>query len=116
VYSEFNNTLNDENQIKLLDWAIRLSFLSEDWENLDVYISEFYQLDPYFSAEKLTESSTQLKNYINNFVIAKNEQFVYVNKLRQNIDYIPATVTVYNKEDIERLGARNLLDLLRLTP
>jgi outer membrane cobalamin receptor len=116
VYHDNYNTVNEDKQIKLLDWAIRLSFLSEDWEKLDEFIAEYYALDPYFSAEVLSESSEQLKKYINNFVRTKNEQFVFVNKHRQNIDFIPATVTVYSKDDIERLGARNLLDLLRITP
>ena len=39
-----------------------------------------------------------------------------MNKHKQNIDLIPASITVYTKEDIERLGARNLLDLVRITP
>jgi len=116
IYTDYYNTVNEDKQTKLLDWAIRLSFLSEDWRKLDDFIAEYYALDPYFSADILSESSDQLKKYINNFVRTKNEQFVFVNKHRQNIDFIPATVTVYSKEDIERLGARNLLDLLRITP
>ena len=39
-----------------------------------------------------------------------------MNKHRQNVDLIPSTVTVYTKSDIEELGVRNLLDLIRLTP
>ncbi len=116
ISNSYYNTINTEGQITLLDWGIRLSFLSKDWTQLDTYISEYYALDPYFSADILTESSTQLKEYIGNFVRSKSEQYVYVNKHRQNIDFIPATVTVYGKDEIERLGARNLLDLIRITP
>jgi len=116
TYSSTFNTLNNDGQIMLLDWAIRLSFLSKDWEELDKYIREYYALDPYFSADVLAESSPQLKEYVGNFVQEQSEQYVYVNKHRQNIDLIPATVTVYSKEDIERIGARNLLDLIRVTP
>lgn len=116
IHQNYYNSLNEEGQATLLDWGIRLSFLAEDWPKLDHFISEYYALDPYFSADILTESSTQLKEYISNFVRTKSEQFVYVNKHRQNIDFIPATVTVYSKDDIERLGARNLLDLIRITP
>jgi outer membrane receptor for ferrienterochelin and colicin len=115
-YNAYYNTLNEDKQIKMLDMAIRLSFLSEDWQRLDQFIEQYYALDPYFSAEILSESSEQLKEYISNFVRTKNEQFVFVNKHRQNIDLIPATVTVYTREDIDRLGARNILDLLRITP
>lgn len=116
TYTSTFNTANIEGQILLLDWAIRLSFLSKEWEDLDHYISEYYALDPYFSADVLSESSPQLQEYVSNFVQEQSEQYVYVNKHRQNIDLIPATVTVYSKEDIERIGARNLLDLIRITP
>ncbi|MFQ3215237.1 MAG: hypothetical protein ACI9XJ_001802, partial [Marivirga sp.] len=85
-YNAYYNTLNEDKQIKMLDMAIRLSFLSEDWQRLDQFIEQYYALDPYFSAEILSESSEQLKEYISNFVRTKNEQFVFVNKHRQNID------------------------------
>ena len=116
IYYTNYTKVDEEGQSLLLDWCIRLSFLSEDWDKLDEYIGEYYALDPYFSASSLTESSSQLEEYIGNFVRAQGEQFVYVNKNRQNIDLIPATVTVYSKDDIERLGARSLLDLIRITP
>lgn len=37
-------------------------------------------------------------------------------KHKQNINLVPAVVTVYTKEQIQDLGARDLVDLLRLTP
>jgi outer membrane receptor for ferrienterochelin and colicin len=110
------NSVNDGDKMVILDWGIRLAFITEQWDDLDRYITEYYSLDPYFSAESLKESSPQLQTYIGNFVRAKSEQFVYVNKHKQNIDLIPASITVYTKEDIDRLGARNLLDLIRITP
>ncbi len=116
LYNTNTIALDKEKEAIVLDWGIRLSFLSEDWTNLDQYISAYYALDPFFSASQLSESSPQLREYIENYVRVKSEKYVYVNKNRQNIDFIPATVTVYDKEDIERLGARNLLDLIRLTP
>jgi outer membrane receptor protein involved in Fe transport len=116
IYFTHYSIVNDENRMSILDWGIRLAFINEQWDDLDRYIAEYYSLDPYFSAESLKESSPQLKSYIGNFVRTKSEQFVYVNKHKQNIDLIPASITVYTKEDIERLGARNLLDLVRITP
>jgi outer membrane cobalamin receptor len=110
------NSVNDGDKMVILDWGIRLSFITEQWDDLDRYITEYYSLDPYFSSESLKESSPQLQVYIGNFVRAKSEQFVYVNKHKQNIDLIPASITVYTKEDIDRLSARNLLDLIRITP
>ncbi len=116
LYLAHYNSVNDGDKMIILDWGIRLAFISEQWDDLDRYITEYYSLDPYFSSESLKESSPLLKSYIGNFVRAKSEQFVYVNKHKQNIDLIPASITVYTKEDIERLGARNLLDLVRITP
>jgi outer membrane receptor for ferrienterochelin and colicin len=108
--------LDLDDQSLMLDWGIRLSFIVEDWVALDTYVGMYYELDPYFSASSLREYSPQLEKYIENYVRSQSEQFVYVNKHRQNIDLIPSTITVYTKADIEALGARNLLDLIRLTP
>ena len=116
LYHTHYNSVNDADKMIILDWGIRLSFITEQWTDVDRYITEYYSLDPYFSAKSLKESSPQLRAYIGNFVRARSEQYVYVNKHKQNIDLIPASITVYSKEDIERLGARNLLDLARITP
>ncbi len=116
IYKERFQALDLNNQALILDWGIRLSYIAEDWESLDKYVGLYYELDPYFSASSLKEFSPQLEEYINNYVRSQSEQFVYVNKHRQNVDLIPSTVTVYTKSDIEELGVRNLLDLIRLTP
>lgn len=116
TYHTYYSSVSDADKMVILDWGIRLAFITEEWTDVDRYISEYYSLDPYFSAESLRESSPQLQSYIGNFVRAKSEQFVYVNKHKQNIDLIPASITVYTKEDIERLGARTILDLVRITP
>ncbi len=116
IYQDRFMALDLNSQALILDWGIRLSYIVEDWESLDKYVGHYYQLDPYFSAASLKECSPQLEEYINNYVRSQSEQFVYLNKHQQNIDLIPSTVTVYTKSDIEQLGARNLLDLIRLTP
>ncbi len=116
IYKAHYGNASEEKQIDILDWAIRLSFLSEEWQDLDNFIGLYYSLIPDFSSGSLTESSFQLEEYIDNFIQNRSEQFVYVNKHRQNIDLVPSTVTVYTASDIEELGARNLLDLIRITP
>jgi outer membrane receptor protein involved in Fe transport len=115
LYHTYYYNVNEGDRMLILDWGIRLSFITEHFLDLDRYISEYYSLDPYFSVSSLKESSPQLQIYIGNFVRAKSERFVYVNKRKQNIDVLPASIKVYTREDIDRLGARNLLDLARLT-
>lgn len=116
LYHSHYSNVSESDKMLILDWGIRLSFITEHWQDLDRYIYEYYSLDPYFSSSSLKESSPQLKTYISNFVRAKSERYVYVNKHKQNVDLLPASIAVYTKDDIERLGARNLLDLIRITP
>ena len=99
-----------------LDLGIRLSFLSEDWEKLDQYIKDYHKIDSNFSIDRLSDKqSDQLNRYIKNILSQKRADLVYVNKHPQDIDLAPATITVYKQDDIQRLGARDLLDLLRMT-
>ncbi len=115
VYQGKGNKTDD--RIKdYLDWGIRLSFLTKEWSKLDQFIAEYNELEPNFSIKVLTDNeSDQLKKYIENYLKDQKGNLVYVNKHPQDIDLAPATITVYTKDDIERLGARDLLDLIRLT-
>jgi outer membrane receptor protein involved in Fe transport len=116
IYNSIYLTSNEADQIKLLDLGIRLSFLVENFDDLEGYITDYYSLDPYFSSASLKESSELLDKYIQGFISTKDELFVYVNKHKQSLDLITASITVFTKDDIQRLGARTLLDLIRLAP
>lgn len=116
IYNSNYLLSSEADQIKLLDLGIRLSFLVEKFDDLENYINEYYALDPYFSSASLKESSDLLDKYIQGFINTKDELFVYVNKHKQSLDLITASITVFTKDDIQRLGARTLLDLIRLAP
>jgi outer membrane receptor protein involved in Fe transport len=116
LYVSFHLSSSENDQVKLLDWGIRLSFLVENFKDLEGYINQYYILDPNFSAANLKESNPLLNKYIDSFIRSKDELFVYVNKHKQSLDLITASITVFTKHDIQRLGARNLLDLIRLAP
>lgn len=116
VYRASYANASEADQIRMLDFGIRLSFIVEKFADLDQYIQQYYELDPNFSAASLKESSDLLSSYISGFISSKDELFVYVNKRKQSLDLITASITVFTRRDIERLGARNLLDLVRLAP
>jgi len=45
-----------------------------------------------------------------------NLEITTASKHKQNINLVPAMVTVYTREQAQELGARDLVDLLRMTP
>lgn len=45
-----------------------------------------------------------------------NLEITTASKHKQNINLVPAVVTVYTRDQAQELGARDLVDLLRLTP
>lgn len=103
-----------DNKLEILKWGIKLSFLLERFNDLDNYLNRYMSFEPDIP---LTEfSNTQLKTYISKLLDSQSKSLVYVYKHPQNIDLAPATITIYRKNDIERLGARNLIDLMRITP
>lgn len=115
-YENNFETTSQANKEHILNLLIRLTFIIDNREATIKYINEYYDLDPEFSAESIEQATPQLVEFINKFIVKSNENFVFVNKHKQNVNLIPSTVTVYRQEDIEMLGARDLLDLLRLTP
>ena len=79
---------------------------------MDVY----YKINPSFSNRSIPDITPSLQAFINKYVRGKNQFSVYVTKFPQNIDFISSTINTYDQSDFERLGVRNLLDLIRITP
>jgi outer membrane receptor for ferrienterochelin and colicin len=116
IYSTQFDVASFANKEHILNLLIRLTFIIDNRVQTKAYIEEYYKIDPDFSAKSIEQATPQLIAFINKYVKESNEDFVFVNKHKQDVNLIPSTVTVYRQEDIELLGARNLLDLLRLTP
>jgi outer membrane receptor protein involved in Fe transport len=82
-------------------------------ENLEVLMN----INNYFVFTDFEDpDNVALEDWFDEFVARKNKGIVFVNKHGARTETVPSVLTVYKREDIDRLGARNLLDLLRLTP
>ncbi len=82
-------------------------------ENLEILMN----INNYFVFTDFEDpDNVALEDWFNEFVARKNKGIVFVNKHGARTETVPSVLTVYKREDIDRLGARNLLDLLRLTP
>lgn len=103
-------------QADVLKYGIQVSFLLDLYNDLDNYLNDFYRFDSNFSADDISGSSPTLKNYINEFLQSKQTNLVFVGKQKTDLDNIPASVSVFTAEDIERLGVRDFMDLIRLVP
>ena len=80
------------------------------------FMEIYYKINPSFSDRTIPDITPALHAFINNFIKSKNQVSVFVNKFAQNIDFISSTISIYDQSDFERLGIRNLLDLIRITP
>lgn len=103
-------------QADVLKHAIQVTFLLDLYKDLDNYLNIFYRFDSNFSADDISGISPTLKNYINEFLQSKQTNLVFVGKQKTDLDNIPASVSVFTAEDIERLGVRDFMDLIRLVP
>ena len=104
-----------ENRIKVFQWITLLNFELDFLPEAKSSVLKLYLLENEFSAEKIPHYSQELKHFVDEIIAEQDKDFVFVNKHKQDTDFVPANVTVYNKDDISKLGARDLLDLLRMT-
>ncbi|MEQ9289290.1 MAG: TonB-dependent receptor plug domain-containing protein [Cyclobacteriaceae bacterium] len=116
IHQNYFDTLNQKNQAQILELGIKLSFALDLRKLTMEYLGYYYEFSPSFTAQDLSQITPQLEYFVEEYIASKNEQSIYVNKHPQNIDLVPATVTVYTQSDIEQLGVRDLLDLIRMTP
>lgn len=116
LYDQYYKTSNDIFKPTILELGIKLSFALDFRDVTLKYLSSYFEYSPNFSSKDLSQISPQLKAFIDKFLVSKNMKAVFVNKHPQDIDLVPASVTVYTREDIEQLGVRNIMDLIRLTP
>ena len=114
-FNEYNESSLKIKEI-ILSYAIKLSFALDLRDSTTFYMENYYKLTPSFSEMTIQNIIPPLKEYIYNFLKSKNQVSVYVNKFAQSIDFISSTVTVYDQDDFKRLGARDLLDVIRMTP
>jgi outer membrane receptor protein involved in Fe transport len=68
-----------------------------------------------FAESAVPEYDSELDQELK-FLAAERQIIVTASKLEERVDKTIATTTVITRDDMRRMGARNLLDALRLTP
>ncbi len=99
----------------ILELGIKLSFALDLRDDTRKFLNAYYDYSPTFSANDLNFINPQLRAFIGDYLESKNTTAIFANKHAQGIDFVPSSVVLYTREDIERLGARSLLDLIRMT-
>ena len=112
---QFNQS-SIQSKESILNFAIKLSFALDLRDSTRSFMEIYYKINPSFSDRTIPDITPALHAFINNFIKSKNQVSVFVNKFAQNIDFISSTISIYDQSDFERLGIRNLLDLIRITP
>ena len=112
---QFNQS-SIQSKESILNFAIKLSFALDLRDSTRSFVEIYYKINPSFSDRTIPDITPALHAFINNFIKSKNQVSVFVNKFAQNIDFISSTISIYDQSDFERLGIRNLLDLIRITP
>ena len=118
VNSTLDSSTNDLsliNRIKYFKWQSLLNFDLDYLEEAKLAVLELYNLEDDFKPETVPFSSAEYHQFANQILNSIDKDFVFVNKHKQDKDFVPANVTVYTKEDINKIGARDLMDLLRIT-
>lgn len=100
----------------ILNFAIKLSFALDLRDSTLNFMDTYYKINSSFSDRTIPDITPSLQAFIINYVKSKNQISVYVNKFPQNIDFVSSTINIYDQGDFERLGVRDLLDLVRITP
>lgn len=70
---------------------------------------------PVFSEAVESESDAELENELK-FLAAERQIVVTASKLKERVEKSVATTSVITQDEIRHIGARNLLDVLRLVP
>ena len=116
IFEDYFDQASAASKESILNFAIKLSFALDMRDSTLNFMDVYYKINPSFSNRSIPDITPSLKAFINKYVKSKNQFSVFVNKFPQNIDFISSTINTYNQSDFERLGVRNLLDLIRITP
>jgi outer membrane receptor protein involved in Fe transport len=115
VYEKYFARSNAYIKPVILELGIKLSFALDLREETRKFLDAYYDYSPTFSSNDLNFINPQLRAFIGDYLESKNTTAIFANKHAQGIDFVHSSVVLYTREDIDRLGARNLLDLIRMT-
>ena len=107
---------NRNDLIALLRWKVRIHHKLRETNAADSILSYMFSLDDDLDYERFEDKQRHFKLFFDKTYKEYDQGFVFVNKYKEDADSSPAAITIYTRKDIEELGARNIIDLLRLTP
>ena len=116
LFQDYFSQSSIESKESILDFAIKLSFALDLRDSTLNFMDAYYKINPSFSDRTIPDITPSLQAFITDYIKSKNQISVFVNKFAQSIDFISSTISIYDQSDFERLGIRNLLDLVRITP
>ena len=109
--------LYTKNQLlSLMAWKVRIHYKLRESQVADSVLREMFGIDDDLDYDQFEDPKEHFKAFFNRVLNDYDQGFVFVNKYREDASTTPATVSIYSREDIDRLGIRNLIDLLRITP
>lgn len=105
-----------EEYLTLLRWKVRIHHRLRETTEADSVLKHMFSLNDDLDYERFEDKQEHFRSFFNKTLKEYEDNVVFVNKYKEDVDTAPAAITIYTKEDIEELGARSLVDLLRLTP
>lgn len=116
VHPEARGLLHPDATMRLLRWKIRIHYQMLDMARADSSLIALFEVEGESEYDKFPDKTPHFSTYFEQFYQAYNQDFVFVNKRKENKDAAPAVITVYKQKDIRAMGARNLMDLLKVIP
>ena len=111
-----SDNMSTEDYLSVLMWRVRIHHRLKETYQADSVLRYMFNLNDDLDYERFPDKQEHFKDFFNRTYAEYDQGFVFVNKYKEDVATTPAAVTIYTREDIEILGARNLIDLLRLTP
>ncbi len=102
--------------LPFLRWEVRIYYELWDTEKATDLLIQLMDLDSDLNYEQFPDKQVHFRTFFEKVQEENDTDVVFVNKFKENVALSPAVVTVYKEEEIRRLGARHLMDLVRLTP
>ncbi|MEM6830220.1 MAG: TonB-dependent receptor plug domain-containing protein, partial [Bacteroidota bacterium] len=102
--------------LPFLRWEVRIYYELWDTERATELLERMMEIDPDLDYEQFPDKQEHFRTFFEKVEEEHTPDVVFVNKFKENVELTPAVITVYKEEEIKRLGARNLMDLVRITP
>lgn len=105
-----------EEFLSMLRWKVRIHYEMRETHKADSVLKYLFSIDDDLDYERFKDKKRHFRLFVQRSFKEYDKGFVFVNKYKEDADLAPAAITVYTRSDLDELGPRNLVDLLRMTP